>query len=609
MGFVKTYLTYLKKNLFMRLLLLFSLITVITIISFSYFMYRSVSQAAINRELDVQKKTMTNVNNYLGEKYESTQSILFGLYRDSSLAAGVTFMLQHPFQEYVQHSLEQYKYSLGGTSTWNDGLQYFKNHLEDDEDIQNLMLYSVDQQVLYVLGRNRQLRMISTNATHSYIPEAMALDSKSVSLPNVWLREAADQWDNHLYAVRSPINDKQTLKNIGQQIVFFSSDGIWKVVSTEKEELKGTILVVTPDGGVVFDSSDKYYGKPYPYMDQLGSLYENSDVNQTAYVTKLTQSKGDFIVVGLMPKDELAASSRRIGTTIFTISAICIFFTILLPSLVVWNVAKRTNQIIRFTRKVRQGDLSARIPDNREDELGQISRSFNEMIDELNQYIDRVYKADIKQKHTELSALQARVNPHFLYNTLEVIRMRAITQGAHDVGEMIYSLSMLFRSFVQQKKTYTLKDELEACRLYLELFQIRYKDKFTYSMECDRKLASFPVMKMSLQPVIENYIVHGLRSESSDNKLQIRVTQVEEFIHVQVEDNGNGITPERLSELETFLETEEKEGESFGLRSINQRLKLLYGGEYGLELRSEAGKGTTVDIWLPMDAGKEGFNV
>ncbi|MFD0693927.1 sensor histidine kinase [Paenibacillus sp. GCM10027628] len=606
-GFGKHYRDYLKNNLFMRLLLLFSLITVITIISFSYYMYHSMSQAAINRELDIQKKAMTNVNNYLGDKYESAQSILFGLYRDSALAAGVTFMLRHPFQEYVQHSLEQY--NLGGNSTWNDGLQYFKNRLEDDADIRNLMLYSVDQQVLYVLSHDRQMRIISTNATHSYIPEAMALDSKSVSLPNVWLREAADQWDNHLYSVRSPINDKQTLKNIGQQIVFFSSDGIWKVLSNEKEDLKGTILVLSPDGGVVFDSSDQYYGKPYPYMDQVNSLYENSGSNQHDYVTKLTQSKGDFIVVGIMPKNELATSSRRIGTTIFTISAVCIFFAILLPSLVVLNVAKRTHQIIRFTRKVKQGDLTARIPDIREDELGQISRSFNDMIDELNQYIDRVYKADIKQKHTELSALQARVNPHFLYNTLEVIRMRAISQGAHDVGEMIYSLSALFRSFVQQKKIYTLKDELEACRLYLELFQIRYKDKFTYSIDWDRKLASLRVMKMSLQPVIENYIVHGLRNESTDNELRIRVNQVEEFLHVQVEDNGKGISQERLNELELFLQAEETEGESFGLRSINQRLKLLYGSKYGVQLRSDPGQGTTVDIWLPMDDGKEGYDV
>jgi two-component system, sensor histidine kinase YesM len=603
MGFGKIYRNYLKNNLFMRLLLLFSLITVITIISFSFFMYHSMSQTAINQELDRQKKAMTNVNNYLGTKYESTQSILFGLYRDSSLAAGVSFMLQHPFQEYVQHGLEQY--NLGGNSAWKDGLQYFKNRVEDDEDIRNLMLYSVDQQALYVLGHNGQLKIVSTNAAHSYIPDVMALDSKSVTTPNIWVREAANQWDNHLYAIRSPINDKQTLKNIGQQIVYFSSDGIWKVLLNDKNELKGTILVLSPDGGVLFDSSDQYYGKPYPFMDQVSSLYENSGSNQNEYVTKLTQSKGDFIVVGIIPKKELEASSRRIGSTIFTISGVCIFLAILIPSLLVMNVAKRTNLIIRFTRKVKQGDLTARIPDGREDELGQISRSFNEMIDELNQYIDRVYKADIKQKHTELSALQARVNPHFLYNTLEVIRMRAISQGAHDVGEMIYSLSALFRSFVQQKKIYTLKDELEACRLYLELFQIRYKDKFTYSIEWDRKLAHIRVMKMSVQPIIENYIVHGLRNECTDNELHIRVNQDEEFLHVQVEDNGNGISSDRLNEIEQFLQSEESEGDSFGLRGINQRLKLLYGNEYGVKLHSEPGKGTTVDVWLPVDNGKE----
>ncbi|GFZ88938.1 two-component sensor histidine kinase [Paenibacillus marchantiophytorum] len=601
MALRKMYRNYLQNNLFMRLLLLFSMITVVTIISFSYFMYYSMSQAAINRELDIQKKALTNVNNYLGGKYDSAQSILFGLYRDSSLASGVSFMLQHPFQEYVQHSLEQY--NLGGNSMWNDGLQYFKNQVEDNEDIHNLLLYSEDQQTLYALGQNGQMKFVPTNRARSYIPDVMALESKSVELPNIWVREAIGQWDQNLYAIRTPITDKLTLKTIGQQVVYFSTDGIWKILQNDKDELKGIILVLAPDGGVLFDSSNQYVGKPYPHMDQINALYENRGSSQGDYVTKLTQSKGNFSTVSIIPRKELDASSKKIGSTILLISAICIFFAILIPFLVVMSVAKRTNQIIRFTRKVKQGDLSVRIPDVREDEIGQISRSFNEMIEELNLYIDRVYKANIKQKQTELTALQARVNPHFLYNTLEVIRMRAISQGAHDVGEMIYSLSALFRSFVQQKKIYTLKNELEACRLYLELFQIRYKDKFTYAMDWDRRLGSVRVMKMSLQPIIENYIVHGLRSESSDNQLHIRVKQVEAFLHVQVEDNGNGISPQRLNELALFLQDEELEGESFGLRSINQRLKLLYGSEYGVKLHSQPGQGTIIDIWLPMDGG------
>ena len=121
------------------------------------------------------------------------------------------------------------------------------------------------------------------------------------------------------------------------------------------------------------------------------------------------------------------------------------------------------------------------------------------MLDELSRYIDKVYKAEINQKNAELSALQARINPHFLYNTLEVIRMRALSQGAQDVGDMIYSLSMLFKNIVQHKSHYTLKDELEACRLYLELFRIRYKDKYIYKMHCEEQIKHVPMMKMSLR--------------------------------------------------------------------------------------------------------------
>jgi two-component system sensor histidine kinase YesM len=221
------------------------------------------------------------------------------------------------------------------------------------------------------------------------------------------------------------------------------------------------------------------------------------------------------------------------------------------------------------------------------------------MLDDLNLYIDRVYKAEIKQKHTELAALQARINPHFLYNTLEVIRMRAISQGAQDVGEMIYSLSALFRTFVQQKTIYLLKDELEACRLYLELFRIRYKDKFSYEIECDLMLGGKQVLQMSLQPIIENYIVHGLRTDRTDNRIHIRALSSAKGIHVRIEDNGHGITPDRLEEIRLEISPDAPEGESFGLRSVNERLKLLYGDEYGIELESQPEVGTIINVWLP----------
>lgn len=357
--------------------------------------------------------------------------------------------------------------------------------------------------------------------------------------------------------------------------------------------------MLSADGDVLFDTSNTFYGRKYPYVEQIHSIYDTGVIGEGMTVTKLTQSQGGFTVLSAVPEEEIAATYEGIRNSIITIALICILVAIVAPSLFIGNFAKRTYNIIRFMRKVKKGDLKARIADSREDELGQISKSFDDMLDELNLYIDRVLKAEIKQKHTELAALEARVNPHFLYNTLEVIRMRAISQGAGDVAEMIYSLSVLFKSYVQQKSNYTLKDELEACRLYLELFRIRYKDKFSYTIHCDKSFEAISIFKMSLQPIIENYILHGMRLDRSDNHIGISVQSHGEDCMVEVKDNGKGIHPDRLKQILMGLDHPDENAESFGLRSIHERLKLLYGERYGLGIESEEERGTTLTVRFP----------
>ncbi|MCP1310879.1 sensor histidine kinase [Paenibacillus tyrfis] len=591
------YRRYIKNNLFMKLLLSFALITILTIITLSYMMYHVMSQSVVQREMDNQKKAMESVNAFLSEKYESVQSMVLGVYRDPRLAADISYFLQHDFRDYIEHGLNRYYEE----DVAPYGLSYFANRIEDDTDIRNLMLYSAEKQSLYVYNRQKSAKLHITNAVHSYVPDAMALDNKNVSVPNPWIRKEIDQWDPRLFAVRAVMNDKNSLKYIGQLLIYFDSDGIWKSLASYKETLKGTILVLTPDGNVIFDSSGTYYGKSYPYMNQIQQ--ETGMLEQESYITTLAQNQAGYVVVGAIPKQEIAAASQGWKRTILIASVLGILIAILFPSLVVINFAKRTNKIIRFMKKVETGDLTSRIIEPKEDELGQISRSFNDMLDELNRYIERVYKAEIRQKHTEFAALQARVNPHFLYNTLEVIRMRAISQGAHDVGEMIFSLSALFRNVVQQKAVYTLKDELEACRLYLELFRIRYKDRFTYAIECDRELYGIPVVKMFLQPIIENYIVHGIEADRDDNRAVIRFSRENGTIRVRVEDNGRGIEPQRLEEIKQALGAPEEVGGSFGLRVVYERLKLLHGNRAGMELKSKPGAGTTVTVWFPEKEG------
>ncbi|MDU5948541.1 HAMP domain-containing protein [Paenibacillus macerans] len=601
------YRNYFKNNLFMKIILVFSVITIVTIITFSYLMFKFMSESAVQRQLDIQKRAIESVSNYIGGKYNSVQAMVRDIYRDSELASNTSYFLEHPYQDYVRYRLDRF---YTENSSLTDTVIYFRNQVEDNPDIRSLMLYSADQQHLYAFGNDKQFKIIPTNAARSYVPDVMyQQDSANVAAANIWVRKAAGLPDTPMYSVRVPINNNQSLRNIGQLVVYFDTDKIWNSMAFYKQELKGSILVISANGDVLFDSSGTYYGRKYPYNEQLNSIYDSGVLGGKTIVTKLTQSQGGFTVLSAVPKQELADTYVGLRNTILTISIICIFFAIMIPSLFISNFAKRMYGIIRFTRKVRGGDLAARIADPREDELGQISRSFNEMLDELNQYIERVYKAEIKQQQTELVALQARINPHFLYNTLEVIRMRAISQGARDVGEMIYSLSVLFKSLVQQKKIYTLKDELEACRLYLELFRIRYKDRFNYKIVAAPALYGISVMKLWLQPIIENYIVHGIRTDRGDNCLTVRVQEEGDMLTAVVQDNGKGIDPGRLAEIRAALESQEEPGEMFGLRSVHSRLRFLYGPAYGIEIESRPEEGTTIVVRYPNREGADAEDV
>ncbi|RCX18201.1 two-component system sensor histidine kinase YesM [Fontibacillus phaseoli] len=592
------YRKYFKNNLFMKIILFFSMIMILTIITFSYLMYQVMSEAAVQRQMDVQKSAIESVSNYISGKYESVQRMLRDVYRDRELAYNTSYFMEHPYQDYVKYRLDRFFNDTGSTT---DTVQYFRNQVEDDRDIMSLMLYSADMQQLYAYNSFKQFKIIPTNASRSYVPDAMYLEEEAgVSLPNIWIRKTIGMPETPVYSVRVPVNNNQSLRNMGQLVVYFDTNRVQDTLERFRDNLKGQILVISSKGDVLFDSSGTYYGRKYPHFDQVNSVYDNGTIGGDLIVTKLMQNQGSFTVLSTVPKNELAKTYRGLRNTILTISAICILVAIILPSLFISNFAKRTYGIVRFTRKVRNGDLSVRIEDDRDDELGLISKSFNSVLDNLNVYINRVYKAEIKQKQSELKALESRVNPHFLYNTLEVIRMRAVSQGANDVGEMIYSLSMLFKNYVQQKRNYTLKDELEACRMYLELFRIRYKDRLAYEIHYDKGLDTRPVMKMSLQPIIENYIIHGLRTDRADNIVSISVVSSDGgMLQAKVEDNGRGIPPDRLEEINQGLQKPDEYSESFGLRSIHERLKLLYGDAYGVEVRSEEGKGTTVVVTFP----------
>ncbi|HAP8780786.1 TPA: sensor histidine kinase, partial [Enterococcus faecium] len=200
------------------------------------------------------------------------------------------------------------------------------------------------------------------------------------------------------------------------------------------------------------------------------------------------------------------------------------------------------------------GNLETRIDiTNTEYELKELSIGINEMLDSINQFVEDIYKLEIKQQDAHMRALQAQINPHFLYNTLEYIRMYAISEGSEELADVVYAFSALLRNNTNQEKTITLKEELDFCEKYVYLYQMRYPNRVAYHFMIDPDLEKIEVPKFVIQPLVENYFKHGIDFTRFDNALSVKVLQEGKRVRIIIKDNGKGMTEKRLKQIEEKL--------------------------------------------------------
>ena len=244
------------------------------------------------------------------------------------------------------------------------------------------------------------------------------------------------------------------------------------------------------------------------------------------------------------------------------------------------------------------GNLETRIDiTNTEYELKELSIGINEMLDSINQFVEDIYKLEIKQQDAHMRALQAQINPHFLYNTLEYIRMYAISEGSEELADVVYAFSALLRNNTNQEKTITLKEELDFCEKYVYLYQMRYPNRVAYHFMIDPDLEKIEVPKFVIQPLVENYFKHGIDFTRFDNALSVKVLQEGKRVRIIIKDNGKGMTEKRLKQIEEKLShpTVELHG-SIGLQNVNERLRASFGSSYYMSLENNETGGLTVSI-------------
>lgn len=250
---------------------------------------------------------------------------------------------------------------------------------------------------------------------------------------------------------------------------------------------------------------------------------------------------------------------------------------------------------------VESGLLEPMPPPRSEDEIGRLTQSFNTMVQRLQIHIDEAYVAQIKQKQTELSALKSQIRPHYLYNTLEVIRMNAVDKEADEVADMIHSLANQLKYVIDYgEERVSLEQEIQHLRDYFYIISVRYDNRYTLRFEVAAEVnADWRVVKLSLQPIVENAIQHGLRTSKKGTVL-IAAAVEENDLHITVHDDGSGMNAETLARIEQVLNTPSIPGRSIGLKNVHERIRSQYGEAYGLSVTSREDIGTSVLLRFPI---------
>lgn len=537
-------------------------------------------------------KVLTNTNEnllYMNERVEydvtdgirrisnSSGVIIENLFNDGYITRDIIDFLNTNRINYLKNKLDKFSNSK---ECFYKGIEYFtRQSFISNSNLQSIVFVSKARLEISSFNRSNQISVTPIESFNTYnkrSPYDVSFEKNTI---------------NFTRKIRNPIN----YNTEGDIVLTYNLNYIKNII--EKYDNKHEIFILDKDGYIVYDSTNKYEYDKYPYF----SIIKNSKELEKAEgkMCKVMETP-DFITISKVPKATLSKLSVNFYNSLILMD-IAVF---MLGEIIVYIKFKRfnnrINNILSAMKSVEEGNFNIAIPvTNEKDEVNYIAYKFNEMCKQLNSYIEKSYLAEIEQKNAELNALQNQINPHFLYNTLESIRMKAICNGDKDVGKMLYTLAFLFRKQVKDKNILPIRAELDYCEKFIEIFKFRYEDKFKFSIECEEELLQKQIIKFTLQPLVENYFVHGIRLEDNDNVLMIGVKKEKENVVIRIKDNGRGIPEDKINELNSSLERRTYIGQSLGITNVHERLVLNYGDDYGIRLSNNDDKGVLITVKLP----------
>ncbi|MCU6791041.1 sensor histidine kinase [Paenibacillus sp. WQ 127069] len=387
---------------------------------------------------------------------------------------------------------------------------------------------------------------------------------------------------------------------------------IQDILAKIKLTQEGTIYLAAPDGTMISNKDKTLLGSKMEFSEVLTAFGQSEEGiipvmkdDSSRYVVYTTLRSTGWKLVAEIPKAEITSRATALNqfSGIATLSSVTILFLLLvfiLLAVIVRGMNRRMQSVIMMIKREGIESLDERSGMS-EGDSNLLENSVDHLIHKVHDLMEETYRSRVQEREAQLRALQAQINPHFLYNTLDTINWIAIGRGAHDISQMIDGLAKYFRlSLNKGKDRVSVSDELNLAKVYLDIQQTRFPKSFEFHIEAEAGLDVYEMPKLTLQPIVENALLHGIRkSKGKAGTIWIRAAMEGDELVLSVTDDGIGMQQELVGTLLTEPQPamrSDGSGSSYGLYNVNERIKLFAGEQYGLTIESRLGEGTTVVV-------------
>ncbi len=361
-----------------------------------------------------------------------------------------------------------------------------------------------------------------------------------------------------------------------------------------------------PQGKSLISSMLSDSGETVLLMESLSGRVQSGETLPDKHASHSLYSasvrKYGLTLYSLIPSSALNANQTMLLSSTILVFVLVLVLFVVLFIFISRGLTRPLDQMTDTMNRIRQGETQLRLPEMRQDELNKLGGTFNSMLDRIEELIAREYRTAIQLNDTKYKALQTQVNPHFLYNTLDTMSAIAMIHDCQIVSTLCHALSDLFRySLRMDEPLAPISDELKHLKNYMFVMNVRMNDSIHLTIDIPADMMKTRVPRLSLQPLVENAISHGLRNKRGEKYIEIRAEKMDSEIRLIIADNGVGMSEEMLEKVRT-MDSEQalSTGTSIGLINIAARLKLLFGREYGIEVESGEQEGTTVTLHIPL---------